>query len=194
MTDPEFSKYVIATPQQAAELLTEIGTLTTLQGKNYSDRNSIDKTLEVVPTAIAEHLPTPDPTSEVSHSAYIEQIFDCATGQPKRDGVVGMVSVTQHEKPVPGVIYAAHANYHLTTDNGGETYGLERHVTNTEHGPHMARKLGRTSLDPIEMLAELTALRDKVDQERPIEQAMGLSTVSQIEAQQVIDLTAALNQ
>lgn len=193
MTNPEQSHQLPATPQQAAELLTEVGTLTTLQGTNYGDRNTFGTPLEEVPTAIAEHLPTPDATSDVSHSAYIVQIFDRATGQPKREGVVGMVTVTRHEKPVPGVIYAAHANYHITTSDGGETYGLERHATNTERGLHMVRSLGRTSLDPAQMLAELTALKDKVERERPIEQAMGLFTVTQTEAQQVIDLTAGLN-
>lgn len=194
MTSPERIHDQPATPQQAAELLTEIGTLTTLQGQNFGDRNGFETPVDEVPTAIAEHLPTPDPRSEVSHSAYFEQLFDRATGQPKRDGLVGMVTISQHEKPVPGIIYAAHANYHLITDDGGETYGLERHVTNTEHGAHIARKIGRSSANPTAWLAELTALQEKVEQERPIEKAMGLLTVSQTEAQQVIDFTAGLNQ
>jgi len=97
-----------------------------------------------------------------------------------------MVTVTQHEKPVPGIIYAAHPNYHITTDNGGETYGLERHVTNTEHGPHMVGSSVRVSL--ADMRTELA----RVQRERPIEKAMGLLTVTEAEALQLIDLVARL--
>lgn len=201
MTNPEFSKEQLANPKQVEALLSEVGTLTTLQGKNYGDRNTFGAPVAEMPEEVAKHLPEPDETSgEVKDSAYIQQIFDRDTGQPKREGVVGMVSFTRNEKPDPNLSYAAHVNYHITTKDGGETYGLERHVTNTEHGPHKARemqqRLGRMATDPTaiqEMLSELTSLRDRVGATRPVEQAMGMFDVTQSEAQQVIDYVRSLN-
>ncbi len=78
-----------------------------------------------MPSEVAKHLPEPSELSaKVKDSAYIVQIFDQETGQPKRDGVVGMVTFTRNEKPVPRLSYAAHANYHITTADGGNTYGF----------------------------------------------------------------------
>lgn len=170
MTTPESSHDQLATPDQASALLAEVGTLTTIQGKNYGDRNTFGTPVAEMPEEVAKHLPTPAETSgEVNDSAYIVQIFDRETGQPKRSGVVGMVSFTRAEKPDPNLIYAAHVNYHITTKDGGATYGVERHVTNTEHGPHKARQLhermGRMLLDPAgatkDMLQDLIAKRER---------------------------------
>lgn len=183
MTTPEFSQEQLVTPEQAGALLNEVGTLTTIKGANYGDRNTFGTPVAEMPEEVAKHLPNPAETSgEVKDSAYIVQIFDRETGQPKREGVVGMVSFTRNEKPDPNLSYAAHVNYHITTKDDGATYGAERHVTNTEHGPHKARemqqKLGRMMVDPgaaaQEMLSELTSLRDRVETTRPVEQAMGM--------------------
>lgn len=193
MTTPERSNETPATPDQAHDLLIEIGTLTTLQGINYGDRNTFGTDLDILPTEVAQHLPAPEPTSTVKQSAYIMQNFDRETGQPMREGVVGMVSFTLDEKPDPDLTYAAHVNYHITTNDGGNSYDLERHVTNTEHGPHTARAIGKTSIDPAKMLEDLISLRDRVEQLRPIEKATGMFTVTQVEAQQVIDFVRELN-
>ncbi len=191
MTNPELAGGAPSTPQQASTLLGEVGELTTLQGRNHGDQNTFETDVAEMPTEVSQHLPDPDTLSgEVKDTAYIVQTFDHATGQPKRDGVVGTVTFTRTEKPDKDLSYAAHANYHITTDNGGETYGLERHVTNTEHGPH---RVGRAALDPAALLDELTALRDRVEESRPVEQAMGMFTVTQTEARQVIDFTKDLN-
>lgn len=202
MSDPERSHEQLATPQQASDLLGEIGTLTTIQGKNYGDRNTFGTDVPEMPTEVASHLPEARSTSsEVKDSVYVVQIFDRATGQPKREGVVGMATFTRHEKVDQDLTYAAHVNYHVTTQDGGATYGVERHVTNTEHGMHKVRetqqKLGRAMIDPAgaahDMLQELTSLRDRLDASRPAEQAMGMFDVTQTEAQQVIDFTRSLN-
>jgi hypothetical protein len=197
MTTPEFTQEQPATLEQASDLLREVGTLTTLQGKNYRGRNIVSVDMQALPPEVAEHLPEAEAlSSEVKDSAHIVQMFDRETGQPKRDGVVGMVIFTRTEKPDANLSYAVHANYHLTTEDGGQTYGLERHVTNIEHGPHKARemrRLGRAMLDPAGMLNELPALRDKFEASRSVEVAMGISTVSQTEAQQVIDFVSNLN-
>jgi len=202
MTGPEQSHEQLATSQQAQDLLKEVGTLTTIQGKNYGDRNTFGTNVSEMPEEVAAHLPEPrSDSSESEDSVYIGQIFDRETGQPRREGMVGIVTFTRKEKVDKDLMYAAHTNYHITTKDGGATYGLERHVTNTEHGPHKARemyqKLGRSMVDPAsaaqDMLKEITSLRDRIDTTRPLEQAMGLFDVTQEEAQQVIDFTKGLN-
>lgn len=201
MTSPEYSHDQLATPEQASTLLSEVGTLTTLQGKNYGDRNTYGTPVADMPEEVAKHLTAPSETSgEVKNSAYIVQIFDRETGQPKRDGVVGMVTFTRNEKPDPNLSYAAHVGYRITTADGGGTYGVVRYVTNTEHGPHevleMQQKLGRAATDPRgaaeDMLQELQA-RERLNQTRPVEQAMGMFDVTQAEVQQVIGFVESLN-
>lgn len=203
MTNPEFTREheQPATPEQASALLTEVGTITTLQGTNYGDRNTYGTNLADMPSEVAKHLPEAAyADSEIKDSVYITQKFDRTTGQPLQKGVVGMVSLTRAEKPDKDLTYAAHANYHITTNDGGETYGVERHVTNTEHGQHKVRQmreqLGRASIDPAgaarDMLQELTGLRDRINESRPVA-AMGMFTVTEAEAQQVIDLLKNLN-
>ncbi|SRR6266568_5027660 len=88
-----------ATHDQAAALLNEIGTLTTIQGKNYGDRNTVGVAVPEMPSEVAEHLPEPHSTSSsFDDSAYIQQIFDRETGQPKRKGVVGMATFSRRER------------------------------------------------------------------------------------------------
>jgi len=205
MTNPNFgpsSEQELATSEQAQGLLKEVGTLTAFQGKNYGDRNTYGDTVIAMPAEVAEHLPQPSSTSSsFEDSIYITQIFDRETGQPKRKGIVGMVSFTRKERVDPSLLYAAHVNYHITTQDG-ETFGMERHVTNTEHGRHkvaeMRRERAEMAIDPqrfaLNQLAKLQSLKSAIDTTRPTEQAMGMSDVTQLEAQQVADYIRSMNE
>ena len=185
-----------ATPTQAGEMFTGIGELTALKGKNYGDTHAFGEVPVVVPDEVAAHFPTPDSDSqEVRHTVYVTQKFDMTTGEPRRSGVVGMVTFDQKDHRDAGLIYATHVNYHVITDDG-ETHRLERHVTNTEHGPHrVAQEAGKvvTRQSVLDNLAELTALRDRVETTRGMEQSLGLLTVSQPEADQILDVLTDLN-
>lgn len=149
-----------------------------------------------MPSEIAKHLPEARSTSgRVKDSAYLSHIFE-RSGEPLKKGVVGIATFSRHEHVDRNLIYAAHVNYHVILGKDGSTYELERHVTNTEHGPHKAaeyqRRLGRLMTDPraIEaFLGEMTDLINRVEATRPIEKAMGILTVTAAEAQQVIDFT-----
>lgn len=190
-----------STPKQAQDLLTEIGELTTLQGKNYGDRNTFGIEVPEMPSEVVEHLPElRDPSNKIEDSVYITQIFDRETGQPLLKGEVGIVTFTRKERVDEGLMYAAHANYHIKSADG-ETYNLERHVTNTEHGWHKVREaqgqMRRASTDAsgfaLEMLENLLAKKRNLEATRPIEKAMGMFDVSKNEAQQVIDFVHGLN-
>lgn len=191
----------LATPEQARELLQEIGQITTFRGKNYGDRNTYGDTVTSVPDEVAVHLPQPSSTSSsFEDSVYITQIFDRETGQPLRKGVVGMASFNRKERVDPSLLYAARVNYHITTQDG-ETFSIERHVTNTEHGKHKVaekrRQQAQMSIDPsafaLEQLVRLQSLKSRVDTSRPMERAMGMFDVTQSEAQQVIDYLNGIN-
>ncbi len=58
-------------------------------------------------------------------------------------------------------------------------------------------QLGRAALDPVtvarELLQDLFAQRERVNQTRPVEKAMGMFDVTQAEAQQIIDFVHGLN-
>jgi len=185
-----------ATPAQAGEMFTRIGELTTLKGKNYGDTHAFSEVPVTVPDEVAAHFPVPDDISlEVRRTVYVTQKFDRTTGEPERSGVVGMVTFAQKDHRDAGLIYATHVNYHVITDDG-KTHRLERHVTNTEHGPHrVAQEAGKvvTRQSMLDKLAELTALRDRVDATRGMEQSLGLLTVSQPEADQILNVLADLN-
>lgn len=205
MTNPNFepsAEQDLATPEQPQELLKEVGKITTFQGKNYGDRNTYGDVVVTMPDQVAHHLPQPSSTSSsFEDSIYITQIFDRETGQPRRKGVVGMVRFTRNERVDPSLLYAAHVNYHITTQDG-EAFGMERHVTNTEHGRHkvqeMRRKQAQMAIDPYgsatELLAELESFKSRIDTTRPMEQAMGMFDVTKVEAQQVIDYIRKMNE
>jgi hypothetical protein len=91
--NPDRDEELPATPKQAADVFTEIGTLTTLQGKNFGDEHTFEAPLEEVPQAIAEHLPAP--ATEATREVWATQRFDHTTGLPKREGTVGIVSFSQ---------------------------------------------------------------------------------------------------
>ncbi len=183
-----------ATPEQAASLLTEIGTVTTLRGKKYGIRSIYRKPVTEMPTEVTAHLPEVESaTSEVSESVYVSQVFDPETGQPRRNGIVGVVGFTRQEKQDPKHNYAAHTDYYITT-NDGDTYGMERHVSYTDHGPRKLhethQKIGRVSIDPNstaqQMLVGPTELRSNIDAARALEQETGMLTVTQSEADSII--------
>ncbi|MFZ2545129.1 MAG: hypothetical protein WAW80_04080 [Candidatus Saccharimonadales bacterium] len=204
MTNPNFNssfEHELATPEQARELFQEVGILTTFQGKNLGDRNTFGNVVEMTPSEVASHLPEPQDTSESSEdSVYVVQIFDRETGQPRQDGVVGMVTFKRAERVDPQLIYAANANYHITKE--GEAFGVERHVSHTEHGRHKVtekrRQQAQIAIDPsafaLEQLSRLGALKkSKVDASRPVEQSLGMFDVTLTEVQQIIDFVRSIN-
>lgn len=195
MANPELrGNHLPATPEQAADLLEQIGTITTFLGKNMYDRSTYEEDLDEIPAAIAEHLPSTDDRPNVSNSLYAMQRYDHATGQPIRDGVVAILSITQSEKPNPGMQYASTVNYHITSQNGGISYGIERHVTSNEHGVGAVRReLATRGMSPEDRLERLTKLHDDTIKARQLELAMGLTTVTHTEAQQLIALTTSLS-
>ena len=169
-----------ATPEQASELFKVIRSLTTLKGKNYGDRDTFGDKLDIVPPSVAEHFPKPQADSQsVEQSFYLTHITD------KNKGVVGMATFDQHERRDANLIYATHVNYHVISDDGN-AYRLERHITNTEHGPHIVGRHANKS--PQEMLNELTALKARVEETRPLEEASGLLSVESQEADEIINL------
>lgn len=141
------------------------------------------------PAEIDTHLPLGGLNShDVRDSAYIKFELERGTREPRSEGLVGMVSFTRSDEVVKGVIYAGHVNYHITHNDG--VFGLERHVTNTEHGQHMVKgALGQTArhaVDPLGQLMELLDLKARLDESRPIEAAMGMFDVSASEAEAII--------
>lgn len=185
-----------STPQQAADIFTQLGDLTALQGKQYGDTHSYSDDHVDVPDRVAAHFPeTEEDSSSVGTNLYVSQKFDRATGHPRTGGVVGMVTFNQIERRDAGLIYAAHVNYHVISDDG-ETFRLERHVTNTEHGPHkVAESLGRTASreDMQRNLDEMVALKARVEGTREVEAGLGLLTVTSQEADQIKQVVTALN-
>lgn len=191
-----------STPQQAHDIYIGLGELTALRGKNYGGAHSFGEVPVETPPEVAAHFPTPEDNShDVRHTVCVTQKFDRGSGQPRRDGVVGVVTFNQKEHRDKGLIYATSVNYHVITDitDDGENYRLERYVTNTEHGSHCVakhrQKMGilATSEDMVGRLAKLTALRDLIDATREMEESSGLLTVNQPEAQQIIDVVTGLN-
>ncbi len=187
-----------STPQQAAGIFTQIGELTAFQGKQYGDTHSFsDKQVEV-PDSIATHFPKAEADSEsIDTNMYVSQHFDRESGQPQRTGVVGIVTFTQSERHDADLIYATHVNYHVISDTG-ETFRLERHVTNTEHGPHKVAEhaLGRaaTREDIQRKLDETRELLAKVRESRKVEAELGLLTVSSREAEQILKVLSKYNE
>lgn len=188
-----------STPQQAHDIYTGLGELTALRGKNYGDTHLFGEVPVETPPEVATHFPkTENDSHDVQHTVDVTQKFDRESGEPRRSGVVGMVTFNQKEHRDQGLIYATHINYHVLADDG-ENYRLERHVTNTEHGPHRVaqhrQEMGRmaTREGMVDKLAEMTALRDRVEATRGMEESLGLLTVSQPEAQQIIDVVTGLN-
>lgn len=192
----KFTQEPLSTPDQAAAIFAQIGELTALQGKNYGDSHSFGEVSVVVPEGVATHLPSSDVDSEsVRRTLYVTQKLN-KTGEPKREGVVGLVSFSQKERRDADLLYATHVNYHVVTDDG-ETFRLERHVTNTEHGKHqVAQQLAARSMVPESMetqLAGLLALKARVEESRKAEAELGLSTVSSLEADEIAQTLASFN-
>jgi len=191
MTLPEFDKGEIpSTSGQAEDLHKAIEAL--VQDREAPKcSSSIGVTCDNIdtPREVDTHLPPGGTDSyAVVDSAYIQFMLDWKTGEPITDGVVGMVSFSRGDEVVKGVIYAGHVNYHVTHIDG--MFGLERHVTNTEHGRHMViGALGRTArhaVDPAAQLEELLELKARIDESRPTERAMGMFDVSASEAEAVV--------
>ena len=94
------------------------------------------------------------------------------------------------------MLYATHVNYHVLTDDS-EAFRLERHVTNTEHGPHRAaEQLAAHSITPESMEAQLTgllALKARVEESRKAELELGLTAVSSLEADEIAQTLASFN-
>jgi len=186
-----------STPQQAEDIYKQLGELTALQGKNYGDSHSFGEVAVVAPDSVSDHFPPTETDSEsISRTLYVTQKLDRATGHPRRDGVVGLVTFMQKEKRDADLGYSTNVNYHVISDDG-ETYRLERHVTSTEFGKHrVAQEAGRavTREAMEQQLAELIALRDRVTESRKVEAELDISTVNALEAQQIVETLSALNQ
>ncbi|HEV2403675.1 MAG TPA: hypothetical protein VGS08_05760 [Candidatus Saccharimonadales bacterium] len=203
MTNHEFShNQELATADQAVALLGEMATLITTRGKNYGESSIASADVPEMPSEIAAHLPEQHPTSiEVKDSIDIMQLLDRDSGQPLREGTVGIVKFTRREKVDRDLTYATHVNYHITTEDGSGTYSLERRVTNTEYGSRKvrearewrARALGDPKGTTNNLLQEVTSLLNRIDVNEPMEKAMGMFDVTQKEAQQVIDYVHYLN-
>jgi hypothetical protein len=186
MSEPLKNPEQPASPEQAEQLFKGIGELTTLQGTNFGDRNTFGEVSVVVPDSVAEHLPFTETDSySVNRTVYVTQIFDRATGQPKQEGVVGMVTFGQEEKRDQDLGYWTNVNYHVVTQDG-QTHQLERHVTSGEFGKaHAAREAGRMAFTHEAMeqnLADLIALRDRVKESRKVEAELGVTVVTGREA------------
>lgn len=186
-----------ATSEQATALFTEVRTVTNLRGKDFSMWRSYGERVTEVPAEVAAHLPEPtDPGSKITDSVNITQNLDPKTRQPLHRGVVGSVIFTRSENIAPNLTYAAHVNYHILTEDG-ESYDLERHVTNSEHGPHKTRgarqRLGRRSLGIVIAYTDRLVVRYDERTARSEEQAMGWTTVTKPEADDVIGFMRAVN-
>ncbi|HET9174087.1 MAG TPA: hypothetical protein VFN56_02280 [Candidatus Saccharimonadales bacterium] len=197
MSEQSSNHEQLVSPQQAEQVFKEIGELTTLQGTNYGDRNTYGEVTIVVPDSVAEHLPPTETDSQsVGRTIYVTQIFDRETGQPKQEGVVGMVTFTQKEKRDADLGYWTNVNYHVVTADG-QTHQLERHVTSGEYGKaYAARQAGRMAFTREAMeqqLAELMDLQRRDTEARKVEAELGLSTVTSREAEQIAEVLASLN-
>ena len=133
-----------------------------------------------------------------NYSVYVIREYNPRTGLPRQHDVLAMVSFTQKEVVTDGLIYATHANYHVVQEKSG-ALGLERHMTMTEHGMHKVRELRqqRERLQTLEAIDEFTeelkGELSKLDEARPVEKEMGISVVTEKEAQQIIDFCRSLD-
>ena len=172
-----------ATTQQAFELFKVVGFLTSAKGKNYGDRNTFGDKLGNMPEKVASHFTTPRPEClKLEDSFYLTHILD------EQTGVVAIATFDRHEHHPKDVIYATHVNYHVISDDG-QNYRLDRHVTQTEHGPHMIKE--EHDRNPIELyldLLDLMELQARENEQRRIAQDAGLLTVRFQEVEQIINL------
>ncbi|HEX8763153.1 MAG TPA: hypothetical protein VF733_05350 [Candidatus Saccharimonadales bacterium] len=170
-------------------LLTTIG-----RGKHYGHCDAFGEIdLPELPDEINRHFPTPNPHSQsVRHSLYVTHELDHKTGQPRTRGVIANVMFNQNEQVDANLLYATHANYHIVNDGTGNL-SLERHVTQTEHGPHMVRPIQSGGyLALIEQLVEMESLLAQEVVRHAAGKAAGEFDVTFDEAQQVIDTCALL--
>lgn len=185
-----------ATPEQATEMFTQIGELTALKGVNFGSTCFFDEVPVTTPEEVAVHFPVPESTSlRVRRTALVTQTLDRTTGEPSRNGVVGMVTFRQIENRDESLMYATNVNYHVIT-NDGTTHHIERHVTNIEHGPHrIVQKPHRVSTPQsmTDTLTGLVDLRNRVAETRGLERSLGLLAVSQPEAEQILEVLSDLN-
>jgi len=187
-----------STPQQAEEIFKLVAQMTTLKGKQYKHASAFGEDIVKFPKAVAEHLPTTEEDSlSVSRTIYITQELDHETGQPRRTGDVANLSFGQKEKRDEDLGYWTNVNYHVVSDDG-KSYRLERHVTSGESGKaYAARMAGKTafSMEAMEQnLAELKDLLSRVEETNKVEAALGLTTVSNTEAEQILESLNTLNQ
>ena len=97
----KFTQEPLSTPEQAASIFAQIGELTTLQGRNYGDSHSFGEVSVTVPEGIAAHLPSSEVDSEsVRRTLYVTQKLN-KTGEPKREGVVGIITFSQKNGEMP---------------------------------------------------------------------------------------------
>jgi hypothetical protein len=197
MNSPNFDRAEKpSTPEQSRSIQDAIKQLTEGQTLSpYSDRLSVSLNNLDTPKKVDEHLPPAGIGSfDVSDSAFISYLHDWKTGEPITDGVIGMASFSRRDEVTPGLIYAGHVNYHITHQDG--EYGIERHVTNTEHGSHMVgQMLGRTAryaTNPASQLLDLLELKARLDESRPMEKALGMFDVSASEAEDVVQFLSRI--
>jgi len=187
-----------STPQQAEEIFKRVAQITTLKGKQYRHASAFGEDIVKFPEAVAEHVPTNEEDSlSASRTIDITQKLDHETGQPRRAGVVANLTFGQKEKRDEDLGYWTNVNYHVVSDDG-ESYRLERHITSGEYGKaYAARMAGKTAFSREAMeqkLAELKDLRSRVEETDKVEAALGLTTVSNTEAEQILESLNTLNQ
>jgi hypothetical protein len=194
MHTPERKAKPLATPDQAKDLLREIGTLTTLKGK----ANTFSLTDSGAPTEVITHFPEPNASSKVAvDSVNISQRLDRQTGRPECDGTVATVRYMRDEHVDDEHTYSTHIGYNITTQDGGETYGMERWITSVESGPHTLQKAGemlmRYAVDMEVAPDKLKAQQEAAEARLTEERAMGINDVYEAEAQQIIGFVNDLN-
>lgn len=173
-----------ATPEQAASLFNIIESLTSTKGNHFGDRNTFGDKLKALPDAVKAQLPEPIPGEfNDEDSFYLTHIID------RKTGVVAIASFDHAQcSEETGVSFASHINYHVITDDG-TSYRLERHVTRTEHGPHVVFLDRLERMRPLEQqLAELLELQASEKIRLRNARRNGLLTVGFKEAEQALNL------
>lgn len=121
------------------------------------------------------------------------QEIDPDSRKPSENGTVGILTFSRKDQVDEGLLYATHVNYHITVDEEG-VVALERHVTQTEHGPHKVREsIAKSARGPEQLPRELQALRASVDTSRALEEETGVMYVFKQEAHEIIDFLTKQN-
>jgi hypothetical protein len=175
MSNPEREAPVLATPEQADLVHSDITDLTMMRG----DGKSYELFAGGAPAEVQAHFPEAEVTSQsVVDSVRVAQNFDPTTGVPQDKGTLAVISFTRSERRDAGLTFETQVDYAVTADSDG-VKGMERYIHNRELGPH------KKAADYVLQLAALEqpGAQEAHEANLATEAALGLHDVTAAEAE-----------